>query len=286
MPTLRANGITIRYETFGPPKGTPLVLTHGFAGPLDDWLPEVMPLAGKRWLVLYDVRGHGRTTAPADPKEYSLPLFAADLAGLLAALGIRRAHVGGISMGGMITAQFAVDYPAFCASVILSDTTCGNGVDPGPAGEWERKLSTGIAALGYIAVRFGLEETVKRQHEYDQVTNPHLAESPYRPEDDFRRIELMTVPGFAGAAAAIAGRPDLTSRIPAIRAPTLIMVGEWDAFYPCALRDHTLIPGSRLVVRRRCGHGSRWRLETWLAEVERFLDDVEAGRPVAGQRTV
>ncbi len=286
MPVVRVNGIDVRYETFGPSGGTPLVLTHGFAGPLDDWLPELIPLTQRRRLVLYDVRGHGRTTAPAEPEVYSLPLFASDLAGLLAALGIRRAHVGGISMGGMITAQFAVDYPDFCASVILSDTTCGNGLDPGPAGEWERKVRTGIAAAGYIATRFGLEETVRLQHEYDRANNPHLAESPYRPEDDFQRIKLMTVQGFAGAAAAIANRPDLTSRIPAIRAPTLIMVGEWDDFYPCALRDHALIPGSRLVVRQRCGHGSRWRLETWISEIEAFLDDVEAGRPVAGQRTV
>lgn len=286
MPFVTVNGIDVRYETFGPAGDTPLVLTHGFAGPLDDWLPELTPLAERRRLVLYDVRGHGRTTAPPEPQAYSLPLFAADLAGLLGALGIQRAHVGGISMGGMITAQFAVDYPALCASVILSDTTCGNGLDPGPAGEWERKLRTGIAAIGYIAVRFGLEETVRLQHEYDRANNPHLAESPYRPQDDFRRIELMTTQGFAGAAAAIANRPDLTSRIPAIGAPTLIMVGEWDDFYPCALRDHALIPGSRLVVRQRCGHGSRWRLETWLSEIEAFLDDVEAGRPVAGQRTV
>jgi len=53
-----------------------------------------------------------------------------------------------------------------------------------------------------------------------------------------------------------------------------------------ALRDHELIPGSRLVVRKRCAHGSRWRLETFLAEIEAFLDDVEAARPVAGERVV
>ena len=81
-------------------------------------------------------------------------------------------------------------------------------------------------------------------------------------------------------------QPDLIDRIPAIAAPTLVMIGEWDDFLPCALRDHELIPGSRLVVRKRCGHGSRWRLDTFLREVEHFLDDVEAGREVAGRREV
>ena len=46
------------------------------------------------------------------------------------------------------------------------------------------------------------------------------------------------------------------------------------------------IPGSRLVVRERCGHGSRWRLETFHSEIENFLADVEAGRPVAGERRI
>lgn len=286
MTAVHVNGIDIRYEVLGGRTGTPLILTHGFAGPIDDWRPELLPLAEKRPLVLYDVRGHGRTTAPQDPGAYSIPLFASDLAGLLRALGIERAHVGGVSMGGMITAQFAVDYPQMCESVIISDSTCGNGLGDGPAGDWERKLRTGIAALGYIANKYGLAETIRLQHDFDRANNPHLAESPYRPEDDYRRIELMTVHGFVGAAGAIAQRPDLTSRIGSITAPTLIMIGEWDDFYPCALRDHGLIPGSRLVIRRRCGHGSRWRLETWRSEIESFLEDVESGRPVAGRRVV
>lgn len=282
----RVNGIDIRYEVLGERAGTPIVLTHGFAGPLDDWRPELLPLAEKRRLVLYDVRGHGRTTVPQELADYSMPQFASDLAGLLKAIGIERAHVGGISMGGMVTAQFAVDYPEMCASVIISDSTCGNREDDGPAGDWERKLATGITMLGYIANKHGLEETVRRQQDFDRSNNPHLAESPYTPEGDYERIALMTVAGFVGAAKAIAERPGLTERVSSITAPTLVMIGEWDDFLPCALRDHALIAGSRLVVRKRCGHGSRWRLETWLAETEAFLDDVEADRPVAGKRTV
>ena len=96
----------------------------------------------------------------------------------------------------------------------------------------------------------------------------------------------MTPEGHIGAAHAIASRPNLTDRIPKITAPTLVMIGEWDDFLPCALRDHELIPGSRLVVRKECGHGSRWRLKTFLSEIEAFLDDVEASRPVAGERVV
>ena len=288
MPTVRANGIDIRYEVLGPGGGTPLVMTHGFAGPLDHWLPELAPVAERRPLIVYDVRGHGRTTAPAEREAYSMPQFAADLAALLRRLGVGRAHVGGVSMGGMITAQFAVDYPEVCASVILCDTTCGNAApgSAGPAADWERRMQMGLAALMHMAEKYGLEETLRREHEWKQANDPHLDVSPYSYEDDLRRIRLMTLEGYLGAAHAIMTRPDLTGRAGEITAPALIMIGEWDDFLPCALRDYGLIPNARLVVRRRCAHGSRWRHETFVAELLRFLDDVEAGRPVAGRYEV
>ncbi|MDO8617043.1 MAG: alpha/beta hydrolase [Dehalococcoidia bacterium] len=299
MSTIRVNGIDIRYEILGPslspvaqgpsPETVPLVLTHGFAGPIDNWRPELLPLAEKRTLVLYDVRGHGRTSVPADEGEYSLPAFAADMAGLLRALGIERAHVGGVSMGGMVTAQFAVDYPDLCQSVLLCDTTCGNAAgsaQAGPAGDWERRLKMGMGLLAQSVRERGMEETLYREQEWKKANDPHLAESPYSFEEDLERIKLMTPAGYLGAARAIIERPDLTWRIPQIAAPTLVMIGEWDDFLPCALRDHELIPGSRLVVRRRCAHGSRWRAETFLSEIETFLDDVEAGRTTAGRYEV
>jgi pimeloyl-ACP methyl ester carboxylesterase len=286
MPTVSANGIDIRYEVLGPGGGTPLVLTHGFAGPVDNWLPELAPLIEKRAVIMYDVRGHGRTSVPRDREAYSLPTFAADLAALLRAIGVERAHIGGVSMGGMISAQFAVDHPEYCESVLLCDTTCGNGCDDGPGGEWERQMQRGMSMLSHLAEGYGLEETIRREQAYKLENDPHLDVSPYTFDGDFERIKLMTVPGYLGAAHAIVTRPDLTARIPAITAPTLVMIGEWDDFLPCALRDHALIPGSRLVVRKRCAHGSGWRAETFVSQVLSFLEDVEAGRPVAGKREV
>ena len=184
MPTVRANGIDIRYELLESRAGTPLVLTHGFAGPLDQWLDEVRPLADERPLLMYDVRGHGRTTVPADPADYSVPSFAADLSALLRALGIERAHIGGVSMGGIVTAQFAVDFPEMCESVLLCDTTCGNaplGSDPsaeGPAADWERRMRTGFPLLINSVRERGMEETVRREWDWNQQNNPHIEVSP------------------------------------------------------------------------------------------------------------
>jgi len=314
MPTIRANNIDIRYELLpdtlpSPAHGrgtsaagglgegitTPLVLSHGFASGLDTWIDEVRPLADERPLLMYDVRGHGQTTVPPDPADYSVPTFAADLAALLRALNIERAHIGGVSMGGLITAQFAVDFPEMCESVLLCDTTCGNArpdgggaptggrLPDGPAAEWERRMRTGFALLMNSVRQRGMEETVRREWDWNQQNNLHIGESPYTLEGDLQRITLMTPEGYLGAAQAIIDRPDLTGRISGITAPALVMIGAWDDFLPCALRDHGLIPGSRLVIRNRCGHGSRWRLDTFLREVEHFIDDVEARRPVAGK---
>jgi len=286
MPFAKVNGMDIWYEVHNQGDEVPLVLTHGFAGPSRQWLPELVPLFEQRTVVTYDVRGHDRSIVPPDVESYSMPNFAADLAALLKYLGFERAHIGGVSMGGMVTAQFAVDHPEVCESVLLCDTTCGNGDDPGPGGDWERRLQEGISMLGHMVSKYGLEDTVLREFEYKKQNDPHINVSPYSFEDDLTRIGLMTVEGYVGAAHAIKTRPDLTKRIGQITAPALVMIGEWDDFLPCALRDQKLIPGSRLVVRERCGHGSRWRAETFVSEIESFLETVEAGRPVAGQRRV
>lgn len=287
MPHASANGIDIYYEVIGEGlPGTPLVMTHGFAGPFRQWRPEIESLGNARPLILYDVRGHDRTTVPPSAEDYSMPVFAADLAGLLRAMGVERAHVGGVSMGGMVTAQFAVDYPEMCESVLVCDSTCGNQVSDGPAGGWERALHSGIGALAHMTKKYGLEATVLREEEWKKLNDKHRDVNPYSLDDDLRRIKLMTVEGYVGAAHAIATRPDLTARVSSITAPTLVMIGEWDDFLPCAERDHSLIPGSRLVVRERCGHGSRWRADTFISEVEAFLADVEAGRDVAGAKRV
>src|SRR3972149_301983 len=85
------------------------------------------------------------------PERAPPPTFAAAPAALLRALGIERAHVGGVSMGGMVTAQFAVDYPEMCESVLLVDTTCGNGADAAAAGDWERQMQTVMGIFVHLA---------------------------------------------------------------------------------------------------------------------------------------
>jgi 3-oxoadipate enol-lactonase len=282
MPTGRANGIDISYRLLG--QGTRLVMSHGLTGFTEDWLEFVEPLASHHQLVLYDVRGHGRTSAPEDPGEYSLPIFAADQAALMKALNIPRAHVGGVSMGGMIATQFVLDYPQMATSFLLCDSTAGNDSDPGPAGEFERFLRDGFVLMERIFAEGGPEELHRRWQEYNRENDPHFADNPEPEERGLRRLTGMSPGGYVGANRAIRERPDLSDRLDEIKVPTLVLVGEWDTFLPCSRLAHERIPGSRFVLVRRSGHSTpTWRPQAFQRAVLDFLEAVEAGRDIAGE---
>lgn len=100
MPIASVNGIRLYYEVAG--SGAPLVLVHGFGCGVCSWDPQVRPFSRSRRVITYDVRGHGLTDAPEDPAAYSQNISVKDLHALLAHLKIRRAAIGGVSMGAIL----------------------------------------------------------------------------------------------------------------------------------------------------------------------------------------
>jgi pimeloyl-ACP methyl ester carboxylesterase len=292
MPTVRVNGIEIWYERSGGP-GPLVVLTHGFAGPTAGWPPIIDAFRNRFDLLLYDVRAHGKTTVPDDPTTVTMPQFAADLAGLMDALGIEAAHVGGVSMGGMISAQFACDYPGKLRSLMLCDTTAGNRQGPSAeATSAEVFLMSAFEHMAHVTKKYGLEGLVERENAYrrDGDTYAHLQWFTLEEQDARNtrsKVEDMTAAGYLAAANAIRERPDLTSRTPGITSPALVSCGEWDLFYPCAKRDHELMLNSRLVTIRGAAHSTPdYQPELWKQALFDFIDDVEGGRDVRGERTL
>jgi len=283
------NGIDIWYERSGR-VGPTLVLTHGFAGPTPGWPPIIDEFRRRFDLVLYDVRAHGNTAVPNDPSTVTMPQFAADLAALMDTLGIDRTHVGGVSMGGMISAQFACDYPHRVRSLLLCDTTAGNGQGPDEAAnQAERSLVNAFEQMAHIAEKYGMEELTEREDRYRHEQDPYAHLQIFTLEEQDRRnrrnkIDFMTRAGYLAASRALRERSDLTSRTPSIAAPTLVSCGEWDMFYPCAVRDHRLIANSRLVTIRGAAHATPdYQPQLWLRAVSDFITDVEAGRDVRGE---
>lgn len=117
-------GIRIRYDERGPEDGRPLVLAHGFSVSLEMWMPQLQDLSQEHRLITWDARGHGGSSAPTDLDSYTMPALASDLRALLEALDATDgAIIGGMSFGGMIAQQYAVDHPESIHALILSDTT-------------------------------------------------------------------------------------------------------------------------------------------------------------------
>ncbi|NWE76305.1 alpha/beta fold hydrolase [Pseudomonas yamanorum] len=108
-------GCTLHYEEYG--HGTPLILIHGLGSSCLDWELQVPVLSKHYWLIVVDVRGHGRSDKPRE--RYSIAGFTADLVALLEHLQLPPAHVVGLSMGGMIAFQLAVDEPQMLKSLCI-----------------------------------------------------------------------------------------------------------------------------------------------------------------------
>ena len=115
MPKLRVRDLDLYYEVAG--EGRPLLFIHGLGSSSRDWEMQTPFFSARYKVVAFDVRGHGKSDKPPGP--YLIEQFAADTAGLIEALGIAPAHVVGISMGGMIAFQLAVDAPDLVRSLII-----------------------------------------------------------------------------------------------------------------------------------------------------------------------
>lgn len=122
MPYHEVNGVRLRYEVWGIGQA-PLVLIHGLGSSADDWFMQLPAFAPYYRCVVVDLRGHGLSDKPAGP--YSVPLFAADVATLVAWIGAAPAHVWGLSLGGMVAQQLAIAHPGLVRSVVLLNTLPG-----------------------------------------------------------------------------------------------------------------------------------------------------------------
>src|SRR5215813_7179060 len=136
------NGLRLHYIQEG--QGSDLLLIHGLGGSLHEWDICVPELSRYHRVTRWDARGFGESDKPAGP--YSPQLFAKDFAGLVQACGVARAHIVGISMGGVIAQRFALDFPEYVESLTLISTSSEVGAQAHAA--WE-KTATIIEERGF-----------------------------------------------------------------------------------------------------------------------------------------
>jgi pimeloyl-ACP methyl ester carboxylesterase len=115
MTKLRGRDIDLYYEIIG--QGDPIVFIHGLGSSTRDWEYQIEYFSKRYQIVIFDIRGHGKSDKPAGP--YSIHLFARDTAELIKALDIVPSHVVGISLGGMIALQLAANEPELVRSLVV-----------------------------------------------------------------------------------------------------------------------------------------------------------------------
>ncbi len=223
----RGPGAAIHYETHG--QGPAVLLTHGFGLTARMWAGQVAALASSHRLILWDLRGHGRSDAPEDASLYDPEACVADMAALLDAEGVERAVVGGLSLGGYLSLAFHLRHPERVRALMLFD--CGPGFrrdEPREAwNERARKRSERIAAGDARA----------------------LAEL----EPDGHR----DLAGVALAARCMMRHRDgsVLESLPSIRAPALVLAGERDTPFLAGI-DYMArkIPDAEKIILPDAGH--------------------------------
>src|SRR2546430_10994355 len=127
MPYLKTDDrVRIYYEEHG--SGTPLVLAYGIGGNATMWDVNVPGLAARHRLILWEPRGHARSDSPDDPAKYSFKRWALDLGAVLDHLSLRRAHVGGLSLGAGIATRFALRFPRRVRSFVITNSSSASGL--------------------------------------------------------------------------------------------------------------------------------------------------------------
>ena len=240
MSRVDVEGVRVHQQVEGPEDGFPLVLVNSLGTDLGMWDGQAPALAERFRLVRYDLRGHGRSDAPPGP--YTIEAFGADLAGLMDGLGIGRAHVCGLSLGGMVAMWLSIHRPERVERTVLAGTAARIGT----AALWEERAE---------AVRAGGMEAVAGTVIDRFFTAPFRDRRPDVVKG-FREALTSTRPaGYVGSCLALRDA-DLRAEVGAIAAPVLVVVGAGDVATPPSDAEslHEGIPGSRLVVLRDAGH--------------------------------
>ena len=237
-----ANGIKLNYELSGRDDAPVVMLSHSLASSMVMWNPQLAALESNFKVLRYDTRGHGDSEAPEG--KYSLETLAQDAVALLDALEIDAVHFVGLSMGGMIGQNLALDHGKRLKSLALCDTSAIMPDEVQPI--WEQRL----AAAREKGMQGQVEETLERW-----FTPAYLKQNPPEAEMIRRQITATPLSGYIGCSEAIRRLNNL-QRLPAIKIPTIIIVGEEDPGTPVAVSEamHERISGSKLVILPSARH--------------------------------
>lgn len=233
MPTISCNGIDLYYEVNG--KGQPLLFIHGLGSSTRDWEFQVPEFSKSYQVITFDLRGQGKSGKPAGP--YSIPLLASDAAALMKALGLQSAHVVGISLGGGVAIQLALNAPELVKTLVVVNSGPAMAASPADA----RKEIEGRVAL---VQQYGMRAM-------GEVLGPRLLPKPEHAtlrQTFVDRWAENDPRAYIDTLLALADW-NVLDEIKSIRCPTLVIAADQD-YTPVALKEAyiRLMPDARLVV--------------------------------------
>ncbi|MDP1521265.1 alpha/beta hydrolase [Porticoccus litoralis] len=241
MPEARINGVSIAYVDEG--QGEPLILLHGLGVSRKDWGPQIDFFSQSNRVIAPDFRGHGDSDKPDGP--YSVPIHAADVISLMDVLGIPSAHIVGLSMGGMVAFQLAVDAP----ERLLSMTIVNSGPAlPNDTFAARKMLWTRLAAIHLLGMKaYGRKVATtmfpgEGREELIDMLAKQIASNP-------KKVYLKNLKSLFGWG--------VLEHLTAIQTPTLMLTGDRD-YSPVAVKQAVVsaMQNAKLVVIADSGHGT------------------------------
>src|SRR6266508_3500036 len=259
MAIVKVGDINIEYYVEG--SGPPLLMIMGLGGQASSWGEPVLEGLQRNFTTIrFSNRGTGATDKPADA------------AGLMESIGIEKAHVFGISMGGMIAQELVLNHPQRVQGLVLGCTNCG------PAHSVTVPAET-LNRFGQI-MSLPVEERIREF--WNVAVTPQFIEGSAAFLDHIMEIGMVhptPMETFGRQFAAIQAF-DSYDRLPQIKSPTLIIQGDMDALVPAENAQvlHDRIPGSRVRIVQGTGHCFFWEQpEEVVEEIVAFLSKVAVG---------
>lgn len=244
MAYLERDGFSLYYEVHG--QGFPLVLIRGLGSNLEHWYEQVPAFSRAYQVIVFNNRGIGQSGDPGGP--LSVQAMAGDVAALIDAAAGGRAHVLGISLGGMIAQELALGWPERVASLVLAATHCGGEHKVMPTAETMElfaKLVGGKDFAEQLEGRKALFAPETLAHRPDIMKRYAQVAAAYEAPPSVMQRQWQAVQDF-----------DTYERLPLIAAPTLVLAGQEDRLVPLGNAELLArrIPGAKLCVMPQAGH--------------------------------
>jgi pimeloyl-ACP methyl ester carboxylesterase len=269
------DGVALYYEETG--AGTPVIFVHEFAGDCRSWEPQVRFFARRYRCITFNARGFPPSGVPDDPARYSQDRARDDVRSVLDHLGIDRAHVVGLSMGGFATLHFGLAWPDRARSLLIAGV--GYGAEKEKREQFRRESDAAAA---------GFERDGSEKFAAGYARGPSRVQFENKDPRGWSEFAAMLAEHSArGSAFTMRGvqreRPslwDLEDRLRALAVPALIVTGDEDdaCLVPSIFMKRT-IPSAGLVVVPNTGHTINLEEPAaFNALVADFLAQVDAGR--------